>query len=293
MKRLDCAIIGAGPAGLEAAVNLKIREKSFALFGKRTLSDKISLAPVVENYLGLPGVTGRELAAFMSRHVAGMDIEIVEKHISMVYGMGGYFSLATSDETFEAGTVILATGAFSTSHIKGEPEFLGRGVSYCATCDAPLYRGKTVAVLAYSEDAALETEFLAGVAGKVYYIPGGKNTAKTSHPAIEAISGKALEILGGNRVNALRLDSQGLRVDGVFILRDTVAPASLVPGLELIDGFIKVDAMMRTNITGLFAAGDCTGKPHQYMRAAGQGQVAALAAVEYMQQTEKTMRKDN
>ncbi len=290
MQRLDCAVIGAGPAGLEAAVNLKIRKKDFMLFGRRSLSDKISLAPVVENYLGLPGVTGRELASFIARHIDGMGIEITEKHISMVYGMGGYFSLASSDETFEAKTVILATGAFSSSHIKGEPEFLGRGVSYCATCDAPLYRGKTVAVLAYSSDAALEADFLAGVAGKVYYIPGGKNTAKPTHPAVEILGDKALEITGAGRVTGLKLEENALAVDGVFVLRDTVAPSSLTPGLELADGFIKVDAMMRTNITGLFAAGDCTGKPHQYMRAAGQGQVAALAAAEYIEQT---MRKEN
>ena len=282
MKRLDCAIIGTGPAGLEAALNLKIRGKDFALFGRKSLSEKIKLAPKVENYLGLPDIKGEELRDKMLRHLEAAGITIDERQIGMAYHMGGYVSLTAGQELVEARTLVLATGAYSAGHYKGEIEFLGRGVSFCATCDAPLYRGKTVAVAGLSEEAPREALFLAEVAAKVYYVPGKKHPLSTSAANIEVIEGRIEEIGGEKLVSFLKTDKRLLEVDGVFVLRDSVAPGSLVPGLALEDGFIKTDAMMRTNLAGVFAAGDCTGKPHQYMRAAGQGQIAAFAAVEYL-----------
>lgn len=281
MQRFDCIIIGTGPAGLEAAVNLKIRGKSFLLLGSADLSKKLTLAPRIDNYLGLYGISGYELAEKFLAHLAAMEIKIKGGQVSVVYPMGDYFSVATSTETFEATTVILATGVYSAKPLKGELEFLGRGVGYCATCDAPLYRGKTVAIIGYNEESANETDFVSEIAGKVYYIPAGKNMPKPNE-RVEIIDDKPLEIIGEGKVTGLRLEAATLEADGVFVLRDSIAPASLVPGIEMDGSFIKVDAAMRTNIAGLFASGDCTGKPHQYMRAAGQGQTAALEAVSYI-----------
>lgn len=281
MPEFDAVIIGTGPAGLEAAINLKIREKKFLLFGDANLSKKLNAAPKIDNYLGLPGISGKELCEKYMSHINSMGIEIIDKHVSMVYHIGDYFSLATLSETYDATTVILATGAFEGRLYKGEQEFLGRGVGYCATCDAPLYRNKKVAILGYGDEAVHEADFVSHIASEVYYIPVKKANIKPDSK-VQVIEKSVVEILGDKKVNKLELESETLEVDGVFILRETVAPASLVPGLELDGGFIKVDAMMRTNLPGLFAAGDCTGKPHQYMRAAGQGQVAALAAVGYI-----------
>lgn len=281
MQRLDCIVVGTGPAGLEAAVNLKIRKKNFLLIGSPDLSKKLILAPQIDNYLGLHGISGRELADKYLAHLAAMEIEIKSAQVSVVYPMGDYFSVATSTETFEATTIILATGVFSAKPLKGEQEFLGRGVGYCATCDAPLYRGKTVAIVGYSDESVHEADFVAEIAKKVYYIPAGKSAHKPNDK-VEIVNGKPLEIFGEQKATGLKLDSSTLEADGIFVLRDAIAPASLVPGIETENGFIKVDASMRTNLVGLFAAGDCTGKPHQYMRAAGQGQTAALEAVSYM-----------
>jgi thioredoxin reductase (NADPH) len=282
MERLDCAIIGTGPAGLEAALNLKIRGKRFALFGRQSLSEKLKLAPKVENYLGLPDVTGEELRDRMLKHLGLMDIAIDERQVGMAYHMGSYVSLTAGQDVLDASTLILATGAYSAGHYKGELEFLGRGVSFCATCDAPLYRGKTVAVAGLSDEAPGEAEFLATLAAKVYYIPSKKHPIENPAENIEVVEGKIEEITGEKKVTGIIIGERHIALDGVFVLRSSVAPSSLLPGLELEEGFIKTDAMMRTNLAGVFAAGDCTGKPHQFMRAAGQGQIAAFAAVDYL-----------
>lgn len=287
MPRLDTVIIGSGPAGLEAALNLKIRGKDFILFGSKDLSRKLALAPKIDNYLGLPGITGRELAEKAANHIGSMGISVTEKRVSMVYDMGGYFSIATPSETYEASTVIIAIGTFEGKLFKGEAEFLGRGVGYCATCDAPLYRGKTVAILGYGDESVLEADFVSELAANVYYIPVAPAKITPSEK-VTVLEKKATEIYGDKKVSGIAFGEEKLEVDGVFVLRETVAPDSLVPGLELEDGFIKVDAMMRTNLPGCFAAGDCTGKPHQYMRAAGQGQIAALSAAAYLDRMNKT-----
>lgn len=278
--RYDSIVIGSGPAGLEAAINLKIRKKKFLLFGTPELSRKITAAPRIDNYLGLPSITGLELQERMSIHLLAMDIQITNGQVQMIYPMGDYFSLATGTSTHESKTVILAPGAFSAKEIAGEQQFLGRGVGYCATCDAPLYKGKTVAVLGESDEAVLEAEYIAEIAAKTYYIPLKKTESLPANA--EVLQGAVKGIAGDTAVRSLLVDDHALAVDGVFILRETVAPASLLPGLAMQGSFIGVDAGMATNIPGCFAAGDCTGKPHQYMRAAGQGQTAALNAVAYL-----------
>ncbi|MCL2068868.1 MAG: FAD-dependent oxidoreductase, partial [Oscillospiraceae bacterium] len=154
-------------------------------------------------------------------------------------------------------------------------------VGYCATCDAALYRCKTVAIIGYTADSVREANFTAEIAAKVYFIPAGRFDGRPN-PNVETVEAKPLEIIGDKRVSALRLDSGILETDGVFVLRESVAPDTLVPGIKMTGGFIEVDAAMRTSLAGCFAAGDCTGTPHQYIRAAGQGLTAAHSAVEYI-----------
>ena len=279
--RYDCIIIGTGPAGLEAALNLKIRRKSFLIFGNADLSRKIRLAPRVQNYLGLPAASGEELARAFSQHLADMHIEITTERVSLAYPMGEYFAIATQNNTYEASAIILAPGVSSSAELEGERKFLGRGVGYCATCDAPLYKGKNVVIVGYPPDSVHEAEFVAELAAKVYFVPVG-DFKQLPKPPVEIIKQKPIAILGESRVSGIKLSEQVIDADGVFILREATPPDSLVPGIELESGFIKVDAKMQTNIKGCFAAGDCTGKPHQYIRAAGQGLVAAHSAVEYI-----------
>lgn len=170
MERYDIAVIGTGPAGLEAAITAKIRNKSVLLLGSRNLSDKVEKAHTVKNYLGLPDVSGEEMQnAFMS-HLESMDLEITIDRANMVYSMGDYFAIQGHREMYESFAVILACGMSVAKPFPGEMENLGRGVSYCATCDAVLYKGKSAIVVGYSSEEEKEAEFLAEIAEQVYYI---------------------------------------------------------------------------------------------------------------------------
>lgn len=281
MERVEIAVIGSGPAGVSAAITAKLRGKNVLLFGSKELSDKIGKAHRIQNYPGLPDVTGEELRAAFQRHLDSMGIAVTEARVNAVYAMGDYFAVQTAQETYEATTVILATGVVQGKALPGEEEYLGRGVSYCATCDAPLYRGKAVAVVGSSPAAEPEAAYMAEVAGSVLYLPLYEGTPDL--PAVvQLVREKPTAVVGTDKVTALRTDGGDYPVDGVFLLRDAMAPTQLVPGLEGNGGHVAVNAKMETNLPGCFACGDAVGLPYQYVKAAGEGNVAALSAVEYL-----------
>ena len=289
MDRYDIAIIGTGPGGLEAAITAKIRNKNIILIGNKNLSLKVEKAHTIKNYLGIPDAAGEDLTVRFKKHLADMEIEITEDKISSVYAMGDYFALQGADVMYEAETVILATGVVLGKPYPGENEYLGKGVSYCATCDAPLYRGKTAAVLGFSPKEEAEAAFLGEVCEKVYYFPQYKEPVELSKDNIEICMDKPKEIKGEMTVNTLVTDSGEVSVDGVFILRESVAPSQLVPGLETEDNHVKVNRKLETSIPGCFACGDITGTPYQYIKAAGEGNVAALSAVAYLDEKKRKM----
>jgi thioredoxin reductase (NADPH) len=280
-ERYDIAIIGTGPAGLEAAINAKIRNKNIILFGNKELSAKLMKAPKVNNFLGFSNVTGNELKNHFAAHIAAMGIGIVNEKINNVYAMGDYFALMVNEKMYEAKAIILATGIEYTKPLKGEEKLLGKGVGYCATCDAPLYKGKTVVIVGYNKESEEETNYVSELSSKTYYIPMYRGEYNLNSN-VEIINYKPLEIIGEDRVTKVILEQGEITTDGIFMLRDSVSPGQLVPGLEIEEGHIKVDRNMKTNIEGCYAAGDCTGKPYQYIKAAGEGLVAALGAVSYL-----------
>lgn len=281
--RYDIAIVGSGPAGLAASINAKIRNKNIILFGAKGGSDKLAKAPSIDNYLGIYDVSGADLRDKFINHISEMEIEITPERVNNVYDMGDYFALLVGDKTYEATTVIIATGVQYGKMIKGEAEYLGKGVGYCATCDAGLYRDKVVAIIGYNHEGEEEANFLSEIASKVYYIPMYKLTDNLDS-SIEIIDSKPLEIKGENLVNKLVLKDKELDVDGVFVIKDSLSPSYMVPGLEVEGAHIKTDREMRTNIDGLYAAGDCAGKPYQYLKSAGQGQMAVSSAVSQLDQ---------
>ncbi|MGL5414030.1 MAG: NAD(P)/FAD-dependent oxidoreductase [Clostridium sp.] len=282
MERYDIAIIGSGPAGLSAALNARIRNKSFIIFGSKEISTKLALAPAINNYLGFSSIKGKDLLKNFQNHIKEMEIEIVEERVNNVYSMGDYFTLMVNQKMYEAKTVILATGIEYTRPLSGEEEFLGKGVGYCATCDAPLYRGKEVTIIAYSKEGEEEANFVAELASNVNYIPMYRGEMKLDSN-INLVNEKPKEIVGESKVSKVILKSgEEIETDGVFLLKNAVPPTQLVPGLEIEDGHIKVDRLMRTNIKGCYAAGDCIGKPYQYIKSAGEGNIAALSAVTYL-----------
>lgn len=282
-ERYDIAIIGTGVAGLSAALNAKIRKKKFILFGNKEFSNKLVKASTINNYLGFAGISGKELKENFESHLKEMDIEVTEDKITNIYPMGDYYSLMSKDQFYEASTVILATGVNFGRPLEGEEKFLGNGVGYCATCDAPLYRGKVVTIIAYNKHEEAEANFVAEIAEKVYYIPMYKETVEVD-PAVEVVKDTPIRIEGMEVVDKLVCKNTEIKTDGVFILRDSTPPASLVPGLRLDGNHVEVDRFMKTNLPGCFAAGDIVGVPYQYIKAAGEGNIAALSAVSYLDQ---------
>ena len=286
MDRFDIAVIGTGPAGISAAITAKIRNKNVLLLGSRELSPKISKAHRIDNYTGLPAVSGAELAERLRAHLDNVGVEITDKQVGAVYTMGDYFALQCGEEMLEATAVIVATGIVQAKPLDGEDSLLGRGVSYCATCDARLYKGKAVAVLGYSADSAEESEFLSEIVDSVLYIPMN-DVLPQERPNIRVVREKPLAILGDRSVTALKTDGGEYEIACVFVLRDAVMPEKLISGVETDGPHIKVDLQMRTNIRGLLACGDVAGKPYQYIKAAGQGNIAALSAIGYLNEIKK------
>lgn len=277
----DTAIIGTGPAGLSAAINLKLHEKNVIWFGSKNYSDKVQKSEKIANYPGMGYITGPALNRHFDDHVKELGLTIEDKMVTNIMPLKDRFMLLAENEMYEAKSLLLATGVISAKGFEGEKELLGMGVSYCATCDGFLYKGKTIAVYCASKRFEHEVEYLANLAGKVYLCTPYKDCGIDA-PNVEKIPAiKA--VLGGMRVSGIRLfDDTEIEVNGLFCLRSAVAPATLLPGLGVDGAHIIVDRAQQTNIPGCFAAGDCTGRPYQLAKAVGEGNVAAHSIVEYL-----------
>lgn len=284
METADIAVIGTGPAGISAAITAVQRGKSVLLFGSAELSAKISRAEKISNYPGLPDASGAELAAAFKKHLRSAGINITEDKITNIYDMGGKFTLqGASAEMYNASALIIAVGVVPSKPYPGEKELLGMGVSYCATCDAPLHKGRTVAVVADSPDEESEVKFLAEVCEKVWYFPLYKDKPGFAAENIGVLDDIPVEITQKSLSERTLVTNKGeYDVSCVFILRRAIAADTLLPQLKTDSGHIVVDRSMKTNVKGCFACGDITGRPYQYIKAAGEGNVAALSAVEFL-----------
>lgn len=279
---VDCIIIGSGVAAISAALTLKANGKSFLVLGDKELSDKIRKAESIKNYPALTGGTGEKFVKLLKEQLVEEGIEITSARATGVYALKDKFSVTTEqNETLEGKTVILASGVESGKRIIGEAEFVGRGVSYCATCDGFLYKNKTIGVVCLSKKFEHEAAYLAELAAKTYLFPLYKGV-ELDGEKIEKMIKMPTEISGNRRVEKITVDGKELAVDGVFILKEALPPENLVFGLLTENGHVKVDRKMSTNLTGLFAAGDVTGRPYQYAKAIGEGNVAAHSVTEFL-----------
>ena len=278
----DCIIIGTGPAGLSAALNLKKYNKDFVWFGTKRLSDKVIKAEMITNYPGLPNVSGPDLfkAFDASREAAGL--EITEKTVTNVMKNGNTFMVLADNDIYEAKSIILCISVMNAKLLEGEDRLLGRGLSYCATCDGQFYRDKKIAVITNDAKYEHEVEYLADLAEEVIYLPTFKDSV-ISRENVTFNSGVPAALEGEAKVEKLVLkNGEVLEVDGVFALRNAIVPTKLFPQLEVDGGHVVVDRGCRTNLEGCFAAGDCTGLPYQYTKAVGEGNVAALNCITWL-----------
>lgn len=287
----DIAIVGAGPAGLSAALTGRIRNKKILLFEHLGFSEKLQKGHLINNYLGMPAISGQELMQRFAEHALSLQPELVKEKVVNIFPGEGMFTLLTPQSTYEAKTVILATGVVATGLFEGEKELLGRGVSYCATCDGMLYRDQDVAVISYTREGEHEADYLSEICRQVHYLPQYKAEyqATRSNLAVQPVRPRVLRHEADTI--ALTTDKGTLNVNGVFILRQSDPVENLLPGIELEGEVIKVNRDMATSIPGVFAAGDCTGKPWQISRATGEGLIAVLSAIGYLDSQAKAAGK--
>lgn len=280
--KYDIAIIGQGPAGLSALLNAKVRNKNVIVFGEDSKS--LIQTSSIKNYLGFDDISGKDLNQKFKDGVRNFDYEINDRKVSQVYAMGDYFAIEDeTHEMYEASACIIATGRVINKDIKNEGKFFANGLSYCATCDAALYKGKKVVVIGYNEESIEEANFTSEIVGRISYVNLYKKNINLND-RIELIEDKKpVEFKGQNKVDTLVFDDGSeISADGFFIIKDSSKPDRLVPSVKTEGPHILVNKNMETNIRGLFAAGDVTGLPYQISKAAGEGQIAALNAVKYI-----------
>ena len=277
----DTIIIGTGAAGISAALTLKQLNINFLWIGTNKLSFKINSAEKIRNYPGLSSVSGQEMKEAFLKQINDMGIEILDKQVTGVYDLSTHYAVLCGQDTYEAKTIVLGLGVESIKPITGEIELLGQGVSYCATCDGFLYKGKDIIVTSSSKEFEHEVKYLADLAKTVKFIPLYKDY-EINNDNVEIIKGMPKGITKENKKLYLDINGNKLEADGIFMLKAAISPAVLVPGLEAVEGHIVVDRQMNTNLKGVFACGDCTGRPYQYAKAVGEGNVAAHSVVGYL-----------
>ncbi len=270
----DVLVIGGGPAGLSAALNVRARGRSVLVVTNPPEENPLWRAERVDNYLGMGAVSGAQMLSDMRAQAEAAGVEFLTgRALNASYMMDNWYVSVGSD-MYNARAVVLSGGVARGKKFPGEQEYLGRGVSYCATCDGMLYRGRSVAVLGFSDSARKEADFLQSIGCTVSYFHRPKSCS----------------IAGGDTVETVTCDGVTEAVDCVFILRPAMAPTDLFPGLATDNGYVTVDRRMTTNLPGLFAAGDCTGGPLQVAKAVGEGLVAGQSAAAFAADIERKNR---
>lgn len=272
---VDILIVGAGPAGLSAAVNAVTRGKTVRIFSNK--ENYLSKAERVDNHLGFYNISGKELMNKFKEHAEAMNIKIEDGKVVNILPMGESFMININGEIEEAKKVILAMGISKVKELPGEGKLLGSGVSYCATCDGMLYRGKNAVVWDQSKEALEEANYLNSIGVNVTFV-SKKLRSEDLNENIKYMNSTISEVVGDNKVEAVVAGEKKIPADAVFMLRDAVAPTALIDGLETEGNFIAVNRNMETNIEGVYASGDITGKPLQLSKAVSEGLIAAQHA---------------
>ena len=283
-NRFDILIIGGGPAGISAALTAINRGKTVGVITNPPESSKLYLAESVTNYPGISG-SGKDIVNAMFSQLEHSGAQVIYGRALSVMPIGKTVGVAVGNDFYEAGAVIVAAGISRKPVCQGETEFLGRGVSYCAVCDAFFYRGKKVAVIGNGDFALKEAEEIGNVASEVTILTNGLPEAFSRKPEYPVRTEKIQNLKGTDFLEGVELaDGTGLEVSGVFVAIGTAGSTEIARrmGAELTEkGNIRVDEEMRTTIPGLYAAGDCTGGLLQVAKAVYEGAVAGMDASRY------------
>jgi thioredoxin reductase (NADPH) len=295
----DVAVVGAGPAGVSAAINVRNRGRSVLLLGGQAPFGRVNGPHEVGNYAGFAAAKGDDIVAAFRRHLETFEVAVTADRVSKIVpdgdgsGEDGYV-LFGSGEFYRAKTVVLATGVVLDATIEGEDDLVGQGVSYCVTCDGRLFAGRRVAFISYGPPGEEEAAELADAFGAdVTYLPQYEGevglpasvhvrAGETPERLARAEDGVHVALKDAGDVKSSADDE--LVADAVFFYREAVAPRTLLDGLAADGPHLVVDLHMRTSLPGVFAAGDCAGGPYQVAKAVGQGQVAALSAVRLLRE---------
>ena len=280
----DVILVGHGPAAVSAALYLRRANKTAALIGKDF--GALEKAEKIENYFGLSTpLSGIELANTGLEQAKALGADIIEDEIFDISWMGD-FTLTGKKQNYQAKAVVIACGsARKTLPIKGMAEHEGKGVSYCAVCDAFFYRGKTVGVLGAGEYALHELEHLLNVVEKAYLFTNGEPAPENLPTKTTAITEKIVEVCGENIVDSVLLQN-GEKIDlsGLFVALGSASAADFARklGVPVENGVILVDEKMCTMVEGLFAAGDCIGGLKQVATAVAEGAQAAMSVIAFL-----------
>lgn len=300
MKVFDLIIIGAGPSGITAAV-YAARKKMDFLVVTGDIGGQAAWSGDIENYTGYQFVTGPELAQKFEEHMRKYDIPVKENEEAVeVKSLGDLILVRTIKTEYKSKTVIIASGKQSKElGVPGEKEFKNHGLTYCATCDGPLFANKDVAVIGGGNSALDAGLQLIKIANKVYIINnterlGGESIMRqkieTAGNAVIYNNSRVTAVLGDKFVNAVKILKEGkeekISVQGIFVEIGLIPNAGFIDGLEKNErGEIKINSRNETSIPGIFAAGDVTDiSEKQIIIAAGEGSKASLSVSHYLAQ---------
>lgn len=277
----DVIIIGSGPAGISAGIYLKRAKKNVLIISKG--NSALEKAEKIDNYYGVLSVSGKELYELGIKQAKALDIYIEDDEVTNI-SFENNFIVTTVNRQFESKYVIIATGTNrKTPNIKGIKEFEGKGVSYCAICDAFFYRNKDVAVLGNGNYAIHEASHLKPIAKSVTILTNGKEIVENrSMQEFEIEETPIREFRGTNVIEEIEFDNNNTKkIDGVFIAIGTASSTDLAKkiGAVIKDNNIVVDENMKTTVNGLYACGDCTGGLLQVNKAVYEGAKAALSII--------------